>query len=317
MRGRIAIAWLLAIVGCGDDGGDATPVLLPGSPAVTRAFLHGYAIGGDSAFGLSRLLERRGDAWTPIADVSPFGARAQLFSGDAIVAVSETTLYRQDGASWTALAIPTATTAITIVGADGGAMIGAALDPDGGALVTWMPPAASWVEVPGSRPIGIGARAFLVEHQRVTWSDPARGIVRVEAGAQATIVDCTADEFGACVTPLVPLAYGADDALSILACASDAPPFAAFRVLGDQHTPIGLPANLPACAGVRSAGGTSVLATLPGDGGEGILLELGPTAKAWRRVARASPGLTYVPAGDVIDAYGDGLAARGIYELRP
>ena len=50
---------------------------------------------------------------------------------------------------------------------------------------------------------------------------------------------------------------------------------------------------------------------------DGILYRLDQKATAWNRIALASPGLTYVPAGDKIYAFGDGIAARSIYVLNP
>ncbi len=305
-----ALVCLTVLAACGDDG-DASADLLAGSPAATRA-LHGdYVIGGDSAFGLARLLHHTGSSWAPAADVAAFGSRAILFEGDALYAASETTLYRLDGTVWSARPIPPATTAVTIIGAVGAVIYGSAPDPDGGAIVTWSPGTQLWAEVPGGRPMGIGARAFLVADNRITWSDPARGIVRAEGGAQRVIVDCAPVDHGACMTPLLPLFDTANDELALIACSHDAPPSAAFRLRGDEMVPVGLPAEVPACIAATSEPGQAVLAT------DGILYRLDQKATAWKRIALASPGLTYVPSGDKIYAFGDGVTARGIYVLDP
>lgn len=303
-------ALLVCLAACGDDG-DVSADLLAGSPAATRA-LHGdYVIAGDSAFGLARLVHHVGDAWLVATDVSPFGSHAQLFEGDVLYAASETTLYRLDGAEWSGRPIPPAATAVTIIGAVGEVIYGRAPDPDGGAIVTWTPTQQLWAEVPGGRPLGMGARAFLLEDGRITWSDPQRGIVRAEGGAQTVIVDCTSEELGACVTPLLPLFYTTSDELALIACSHDAPPSAAFRLRGDELVPIELPAELPTCITVTSEPGQAVLAT------DGILYRLDGKATTWKRIALASAGLTYVPTGAKIYAYGDGVSARGIYVLDP
>lgn len=303
-------ALLVLLAACGDEG-DLEPALLPGSPAATRALYGDYVIGGDSAFGLARLLHREGDAWTPAADVAAFGARAQLFAGDTLYAASEGTLYQQAGTAWMARTIPPATSAVTLLGAIGDVIYGKAPDLDGGALVTWSPGTQIWMEVAGSRPLGTGARQFLLEDGRITWSDPERGIVRAEAGAQRVIVDCAAEERGACSVPLLPLFSTKSDELALIACSHDAPPSAAFRLRGEELVPVELPAELPNCLAAASDATQAVLAT------DGILYRLDAKATAWKRIALASPGLTYVPSGDTIYAYGDGIDARGIYVLDP
>ena len=181
-----ALACLAALTACGDDG-DATATLVQGSPAATRALLGAYVIGGDSAFGLARLSEHVGDRWITAPEVPPFGAQARLFSGDVPYAASESTLYRLEASGWTPRAIPPASSAVTLIAVEGDVVYGVAPDPDGGAIVRLPRATSIWEEVPGSRPIGLGARAFLVTQGRVTWSDPARGIVRVEGGVQATL----------------------------------------------------------------------------------------------------------------------------------
>ncbi len=305
-----ALVCLTALAACGDDG-DASVDLIAGSPAVTRA-LHGdYAIGGDSAFGLARLVHHEGDAWQPATDVAAFGSRALVFEGDAIYAASESSLYRLEGAAWSQRTIPPAATAVTIIGAVGDVIYGNAPDPDGGAIVTWTPGTQLWAEVPGGRPMGLGARAFLLEDGRITWSDPSRGIVRAEGGAQTMLVDCTPEENGACAVPLLPLFYAANDELALIACSHDAPPSAAFRRSGDQLVAIELPAEMPNCIAATSEPGQAILAT------DGILYRLDRKATAWKRIALASPGLTYVPSGDKVYAYGDGISARGIYVIDP
>lgn len=310
MSWRAVLVCLTALAACGDDG-DVSADLLAGSPAATRA-LHGdYVIGGDSAFGLARLVHHVGDEWQVAADVSPFGSRALLFEGDALYAASDTTLYRLDGSAWSARSIPPAATAVTIIGAVGDVIYGRAPDPDGGAIVTWTPNTQLWAEVPGGRPMGTGARAFLLEDVRITWSDPTRGIVRAEGGAQTVIVDCAPEERGACVTPLLPLFYAANDELALIACSHDAPPSAAFRLRGDELVTIELPTEIPSCLAATSEPDQAVLAT------DGILYRLDEKATVWRRIALASPGLTYVPSGDKIYAFGDGVLARGIYVLDP
>jgi hypothetical protein len=303
-------ALLVCLAACSDEG-DVSVDLLVGSPSATRALLGDYAIGGNSAFGLARLVHHVGDAWEVAADVSPFGARAQLFEGDALYAASETTLYKLEGTAWSARTIPPAATAVTIVGAVGDVIHGIAPDLDGGAIVTWSPSSQLWAEVPGGRPMGAGARAFLVEDGRITWSDPGRGIVRAQGGVQTVIVDCAPAEHGACVTPLLPLFYAANDELALIACSHDAPPSAALRLRGDELVTIELPAEIPSCLAVTSEPGQAVLAT------DGILYRLDAKATAWKRIAIASPGLTYVPSGDKIYAFGDGVSARGIYVLDP
>lgn len=308
MSSRLALLCLLAA--CGDDG-DASAELIAGSPAATRSLRGDYAIGGNSAFGLARLVHHTGDAWQIAEDVAPFGARAILFEGDALYAASESTLYRLDGGAWSARSIPPAATAVTIIGAVGDVIYGSAPDLDGGAIVTWAPTSQLWMEVPGGRPIGTGARAFLLEDGRITWSDPARGIVRAEGGAQRVIVDCTPAEHGACVTPLLPLFYTGDDELALIACSHDLPPSAALRLRGDELVTIELPEDMPSCLVASAEPGQAVLAT------DGILYRLDAKATAWKRIALASPGLTYVPSGDKIYAYGDGIAERGIYVLDP
>jgi hypothetical protein len=159
--------------------------------------------------------------------------------------------------------------------------------------------------------MGTGARAFLLEDGRITWSDPTRGIMRAEGGVQRVLVACEPEERGACVTPLLPLFYAADDELALIACSHDAPPSAAFRLRGDELVPIELPAEVPTCVAVASEPGQAVLAT------DGVLYRLDGKATAWQRIALASAGLTYVPTGSKIYAYGDGVAARGIYVLDP
>lgn len=310
------LACLVALGGCSDDG-DATATLVQGSPAATRALLGAYVIGGDSAFGLARLMEHVGDRWVVSPEVPPFGAQARLYAGDVVHAASETTLYRLETSGWTPRAIPPASIAVTLIGVAGDEVYGVAPDPDGGALVRLPRATSIWEEVPGSRPIGLGARAFLVEPGRVTWSDPARGIVRVEGGAQTTLVDCTPEELGACTTPLTPLYDGADDALALVACSLDAPPSAAFRWRGGDLEPIELPPGLGSCAGVTRESGRAVLTTIASDAGDGLVLRLEGAAKAWQRIAVAMPGLTYVPDGHRIYGYGDGVNARGIYVLDP
>lgn len=301
---------LVCLAACGDDG-DAAAELLAGSPAVTRALYGDHVVGSDSAFGLARLVHREGKAWSPVPEVPPFGARAILFEGDALYAASESTLYRQDGATWSSRAIPPATSTVTILGAIGDVIYGSAPDIDGGAVVTLAPGAQQWAEVPGSRPIGTGARQFLLEDGRLTWSDPARGIVRAEAGGQRVIVDCAPEELGACGVPLLPLFSTASDELALIACSHDAPPSAAFRLRGEELVAVTLPADLPNCIAASSEPGQAVLAT------DGILYRLDRKATAWKRIALASPGLTYVPSGDQIYAYGDGIDARGIYVIDP
>lgn len=314
-RRAAAIAAVLAIAACGDDGGDITPEPLAGAPAVTRALLPSdplIAIGGDSAFGLARLVRRNGDVWTPGIDVVPFGASALLFQGDVPIAASETTLYRLEDEgraafAWTATSIPAASSQVELIGAEGDTIYGVARDTDGGAVVRWVRGTAIWQEV--TRPIGTGARAFLIEPGRITWSDPARGVVVAEGGTQVTVADCTLDELGACTTALLPLAYAPSSALAVIGCPRDAPPTAAYRVHGGELVAVGLPDDLSPCVAATGGMRQGVLAT------EDAVLHLGPTAKAWKRVAAASPGLRYISAGGAIYAYGDGISARGIYLL--
>ena len=309
---RTAVALVVAIAACGDDG-DITPEPLAGAPPVTRALLPSdpvIAIGGDSAFGLARLVQRTGDTWKPALNVVPFGAGAQLFQGDVPIAASETTLYRlEDEArfAWTAISIPPGSAQIELIGADGDTIYGIAPDTDGGAVVRWVAGSAIWQEV--TRPIGTGARAFLIEPERITWSDPARGVVVAERGAQIVVADCTLEELGACSTAILPLAYAPNGDLAVIGCPRDAPPIAAYRVHAGELVAVGLPDDLSPCVAATGGAGHGVIAT------EDAVLDLAPAAKSWKRVAASSPGLRYISAGGAIYAYGDGISARGIYLL--
>lgn len=311
-----ALAGVLALAGCGDDG-DATAEPLAGAPAATRALLGTHVIGGDTAFGLARLSEHVGDRWVVATEVPPFGAQALLFGTTVIHAASETTLYRLEGGAWIPRAIPPASTAVTLIGADGDLVYGITPDPDGGAIVRLAPATSIWEEVPGSRPIGLGARSFVIEHDRVTWSDPARGILQVTNGAQATLADCADAELGGCASPLVPLYDSPDRGLAVVRCTLDEPPSAAFWILGSERTPIELPTSLGGCAGATREAGRAVIATSEGDLGQGLVLRLEGSATAWKRITVATDGLTYVPAQDRIYGYGDGVTARGIYVIDP
>jgi hypothetical protein len=315
MSRAAAIAAVLAIAACGGDD-EITPEPLVGAPAAVRALLPSdpmIVIGGDSAFGLARLLKRTGDTWTPAADVVPFGSQAMLFQGDVPMAASETTLYRLEDTArftWTAIAIPPASSQVQLIGAVGDAIYGIAPDPDGGAVVRWVRGTAIWQEV--TRPIGTGARAFLVEPDSIIWSDPARGVVVAVgdvAGHQETVAHCTTPELGECSTALLPLALSPDAGLALIGCPSDGPPFAAYRAQLGELVEVGLPDDLSPCLGAIGGAGHGVLWT------EDAVLDLGPTAKSWKRIAASGPGLRYISAGRAIYGYGDGISARGIYLL--
>lgn len=317
MRSFVVLLAALSPSACGEDG-DATPEPVPGAPAATRAlaFLANgdpVAIGGPSAFGLARLGRAHDGAWTNAADVPPFGARAQLFGGGAhdLYALGDATLYRLDDPAaftWSSRVVPPATPAVSLFGIDDtGVVYAYELASDGsGAVVTWAPDEQLWRPVAGSRPIGVDARAFVVEPDgRVTWSDPARGIVRIEGGAQIVLADCTSDELGACMAPLTSLAYGKDGELRFVLCPRT------FRLHGDAPDAIALPDGTMECGAMSTAPDGASL--LPADD---ALLRLGATGTSWGRVAAAEPGSTYVLRDNgTAFAFGDGVDARGVFRL--
>jgi hypothetical protein len=298
-RGPAAIAAVLAIGACGGDG-DATAEPLPGAPAAVRALLATgdgvIVIGGTSAFGLHRLQRYRDGAWTVAVGVAPFGARATLLAGDTVYAASDTALYRLDDAAdlrWSdARAIPPPVPGL--IGAHGDTILGAAPDDGGGALLAWQPGARVWREL--ARPLGEGPRGFLVGDGHVTWSDPARGVLRAEAGTISVIADC-----GDCIVPVIPVT---DD--TFVTCGTSTPPAESFRIGGAG---VSLPDDLAPCIAASGGAGHGLLVT------EDAVLELPPGASSWKRVTAAVTGLTYVHAGGAIYAYGDGISARGVYVL--
>lgn len=306
-RVAAAIAASLAIAACGDDG-DRTPEPLSGAPPAVRALLSTagdvIVIGGTSAFGLQQLQRYRDGAWLVAQGVPPFGASATLLLGDAVYAASDTALYRLDDAElfrWSdARAIPTPVPAL--IGAHGDTVLGAAADDGGGAIVAWDPGTRVWREV--ARPLGDGARGFLVGDEHLTWSDPVRGVVRAEGAATSVLVDCTPEDFGACTLPVVPVA---DDA--VVACGTSTPPMGAFRIAGADLVATPLPDELAPCVAASGGGGHGLLVT------EDAVLELPPAAKSWKRVTAATPGLRYIHAGGAIYAFGDGISARGVFVL--
>lgn len=296
---RAAIAAVLAIAACGDDG-DITAEPLPGAPAAVRALLVSgddvIVIGGTSAFGLQQLQRYRDGRWTVAEGVPPFGARATLLEGDAVYAASDTALFRLDDPAafrWSdARAIPPPVP--TLIGAMADTILGAAPDEGGGALVAWAPGSRVWREI--GRPLGPGARGFLVGDGRVTWSDPARGVLRAESGAVTVLAEC-----GDCVVPLIPVSEDA-----AVTCGTSTPPAESFRIEGNA---IELPADLAPCVSAASGAGHGLLVT------EDSVLELAPAARSWKRVTAAAPGLSYLHAGGAIYAVGDGISARGVFVL--
>lgn len=296
---RAAIACVLAIAACGDDG-SVTAEPLPGAPAAVRALLATggdvIVIGGTSAFGLDQLQRYRDGRWTVAAGVPPFGARATLIEGDAVYAASDTAIYRLDDVAafrWSdARAIPPPVPAV--IGALGDTILGAAPDDGGGAVVAWTPGTRVWHEL--ARPLGTGARGFLVGDGHVTWTDPALGVLRAEAGAITLLTDC-----GDCVVPMLAVSEDA-----FVACGTSSPPLESFRLGGAG---IALPDGLTACVAASSGGGHGLLVTLD------AVLDLPPAAKSWNRVTAAEPGSSYIHAGSAIYAYGDGISARGVFVL--
>jgi len=323
---RAAVA-LLALVACSD--GDAEPTLLAGSPDATRSLAFAasgepVAIGGSSTFGLAFLQHREGDAWIRAEQVAGFGTRALLLGGATrpLIAVGDTTLYRltDEGAmTWEGFTIPTGVSG-SIFGVDGDGRI-YGLDLAGGdgngAVMSWLPPETRWTEVAGTRPIGPGAARFVVEASgRVTWFVPDRGIVRADAGTQATLVDC--HELGDCSVPFTSLSYDDRGSLTFLVCAPAAPPRFAVRLPdGDtvpQERPV--PSDITTCLGLGTApDGTTIIAGV-GDAGEGPLSILPASSATWERVAAAAHGLTYVVRDrNTVFAFGDAQLERGIYQI--
>jgi outer membrane protein assembly factor BamB len=325
---RAAVA-LLALVACSD--GDAEPTLLAGSPDATRAL--GFtetgtpvAIGGTSTFGLAFLQHQVGDTWIRAELVPGFGTRAQLIGGGThgpLLALDDITLYRlvdETARSWDGITIPAGASTGTVFGADATGHV-YALDLAGGdgngAVVAWMPGDPRWIEVPGTRPLGPGAKGFIVEADgRVTWFVPDRGIVRVDAGAQGTIIDC--HELGDCSVPFTSLAYDDRGALTFLVCSPDVPPRFAIRLAAGatvgQQLP--LPSGATRCLGLgASADGTRFLAGVDGTD-DGPLARLGPSSASWTRVAAASPGFRYVVRdARSVFAFGDAQPERGVYQI--
>jgi len=325
---RAAVA-LLALVACSD--GDAEPTLLAGSPDATRSLAFAssgrpVAIGGTSAFGLAFLQHHDGERWIRAELVPGFGTRALLLGGGAttpLVAVSDTTLYRLADATamtWDGISIPAGASSGTIFGVDGSGRI-YGLDLAGGdgngAILSWLPGEARWMEVAGTRPLGLGAARFVVEASgRVTWFVPDRGLVRAEAGAQATLVDC--HDLGDCSVPFTSLSYDDLGALTFLGCSPTAPPRFAIRLPdGDtvpQERPI--PSDITTCLGLATApDGTTILAGVD-EAGDGPLSILPANTATWERVAAAAHGFTYVVRDrTTVFALGDGQLERGIYQI--
>lgn len=323
-----AAVLLLGVVACG--GGDAEPRHLPGSPDATRALAftasgRPVAIGGTSTFGLAFLQHQDGDAWVRADRIPGFGTRALLIGGGSIgplLALDDTTLYQLEEATmtWNGFTIPFGASLGTIFGTDGGGRV-YGLDLSGGdgngAVLTWMPGDTRWIELAGTRPIGAGAKQFVVESTgRVTWFMPGAGIVRADAGTQATIVDC--NELGDCTVPFTGLSYDDRGALTFLVCPREAPPRFAVRLAsGDtvsQQHPV--PSDVTVCVGLDTApDGTTVLAGVD-DSGDGPLSILGVRSTSWERIAAASQGLTYVIRdGGAVFGYGDAQLERGIYQV--
>ena len=303
MRLRAAeIAAVAAMTACGDDGGDVTAEPLPGAPAAVRALLAAdgdlIVIGGDSAFGLHRLQHFRDGRWTVAEGVPPFGARATLIGGDAVYAASDTALYRLDDDAelrWSD-ARPIPPPAPVLIGTAGETILGAIDDDGDGALVALPPERRVWQEI--ARPLGAGARGFVVGDGRVTWADPARGVLRAEGGTITLVADC-----GDCVVPVLAVTEDA-----VIACGTGTPPTGAFR-LRDELVPLELPDDRAPCVAASGGAGHGVLVT------EDAVLTLAPSASAWKRISAAVTGLTYVHAGDAIYAFGDGISARGVFVL--
>jgi len=321
---------LVALVACG-GGGDAEPKLLPGSPDATRTLAFTttgtpVAIGGSSTFGLAFLQHQDGDAWVRATNVPGFGTRAQLIGGGPgvpLLAASDTTIYRlvdEAAMIWDGISIPIGASTGTIFGTDATGRV-YALDLAGGdgngAVVTWTPGEIRWAELAGTRPMGAGAKQFVVEPSgRVTWFVPGQGIVRAAAGAQAMAVDC--HDVGDCTVPFTSLSYDDAGALTLLVCPREAPPRFALR-LGDGDTvaqELPLPSGVTLCLGLDSApDGTSLLGGVD-DSGEGPLALLGARSTAWDRVAAASQGLTYVIRDrSTVFGFGDAQLERGIYQF--
>lgn len=319
---------LLAIGGC--DGGDAEPRHLPGSPDATRAL--GFtasgrlvAIGGTSTFGLAFLQHQDGDVWVRADRVPGFGTRAKLIGGGAsspLLALDDATLYQLDEVAmvWNGITIQVGASSGTIFGTDGGGRV-YGLDLAGGdgngAVVTWMPGEARWSELAGTRPMGAGAKQFVVESTgRVTWFVPGQGIFRADAGTRTTIIDC--HDLGDCTVPCTALSYDDLGTLTFLVCPREAPPrFVVRMASGDtiaQQLPV--PSDVTACLGLDTApDGTTVLAGID-DSGDGPLSILGVRSMEWARIAAASQGLTYVIRDrDTVFGYGDAQLERGIYEI--
>ncbi len=320
---------LIALVACGGDG-DVEPELLSGSPDATRALAFTasgrlVAIGGTSSFGLAYLQHQDGDAWVRAANVPGFGTRAQLIGGGPSVplfAASDTTLYSLDETTmtWDGITIPAGATTGTVFGADGDGRIYALDVGDGdgnGAVVTWMPGDARWVELAGTRPLGPSASQFVVEAAgRVTWVVEGAGVVRADAGAQAAIVTCS--DLGDCSLPIEGLSYDDVGALTLVTCPREDPPRFAIRLAGDDAVPqqIPLPSEISGCIGLDTApDGTTVLAGF-GYAEDGVLAILPPRSTTWRRVSAASQGRTYVIRDrSSVFAFGDAQLDRNIYVI--
>jgi hypothetical protein len=313
---------LVALAGCSDEPVEV--VLVPGSPDATRTVAFDadgalVAIGGPSAFGLAQLQRLDGEQWVHADGVASFGASAQLLGGGALplYAISETTLYRLDDVAafrWSAFPIPLGVTEGTLFGVDASGAV-YALDlseGDGnGAVITWRPGEVRWAELAGSRPMGALARGYVVEPSgRVSWIVPDVGVVRVDGGVQATIVDAG---------PVEALTYDANGNLTFLACPVEQPPRMAKR-LRDGAT-VAQEARIPSsdvrCHGLVTApDGTSLLATLDASGAGGTLAVWDAGADGWSRVAPATRALRYaIRDGATAFGFGDALELRGIYRV--
>ncbi|MDX2092654.1 MAG: hypothetical protein SFX73_32615 [Kofleriaceae bacterium] len=317
---RSLLSSLVLIAACTEE--DAPMVHIAGSPDATRTVAFDadgglVAIGGPSAFGLAHLQRLDGEQWVQAEGVAGFGARVQLIGGGdlPLYAVGETTLYRLDDVAafrWSAFPIPLGVTDGTVFGVDAmGAVYGIDLSEGEGFVVTWMPGDQRWLELAGSRPLVATAHGYVVEPAgRVTWIDPETGVVRLDGGAQTTLVE---------PGPFASLTYDARGNLTFLACPAEQPPRMAKRLRAGATVAQDamIPTSDTACHGLTTApDGTSLLATLDGSGAGGTLSVWRPGEDGWSRVAPATSALRYtIRDGTSAFGYADALELRGIYRI--